>query len=74
MAKKKPEPQLYESIQPKTFFDINGKTKIKTNKKYRISNFEIKEKEKSRVSSIPNQFTRKFQPITDKKSIKKLTN
>ena len=58
-AKKKPEPQLYESIQPKTFFDINGKTKIKTNKKYRISNFEIKEKEKAecpryQINSLEN--------------------
>ena len=31
----------------------------------------LNKKRKSRVSSIPNQFTQKFQPITDKNQLKK---
>ncbi|MDV3574688.1 hypothetical protein CMU59_15490 [Elizabethkingia anophelis] len=59
LAKKKPEPQLYESIQSQTFFDINEKNKIKTTKNTAFL-LKEKEKKKSQVSSIPNQFTRDF--------------
>jgi len=66
-AKKKPEPQLYESIQIKTFFDINGKNKRKQQK---ILLFQIgkKVKKRSRVSSIPNQFTREKSKYSQKQA------
>ena len=42
-AKKKPEPQLYESIQSQTFFDIIGKINRKSTKN---TAFPIRRKEK----------------------------
>jgi hypothetical protein len=49
-AKKKPEPQLYESIQPKTFFDINGKNKNKNQQK--IPHFQLGKYGKRKKPSV----------------------
>ena len=51
-AKKKPEPQLYESIQLKTFFDINEKT---NEKQQRILLFQSGKKVKKEAECPRNQ-------------------